>query len=352
MIENWTDLSEFLTHNNVHSSAPTRLPCGGSTDHRLAGLVCRSWLPATVNIAIDLRAKITLRPYDAGRVFVDMEGVGTKELVPPQLPLKGPFALVSALVCHFGVHGVHIEIRTDFPYQSGLGGSGAVSVALIGALHFALNGECPLEENYPSIVQLAHNIEDSLFGNTGMQDQAAALFGGVNLWEWEYSDVLRFSRREILSDPSHLEDHILLAYPGRPHPQSRKGSRILDSFKENGALATFASISELARQFAGHLETGDLRSAGAAVTAEYHLRSTLIRVARTKDLNLIEAAGDSNCGVGVTGHGGGGCIWAIGDKEDIDGLRAKWSSAFDERKEGGLLPMKITVEGLKAGVRS
>lgn len=347
MTENWTDLSDLLTRKTVHSSAPTRLPCGGSTDHRLAGLVCRPWRPATVNIAIDLRAHVALKPYTSGQIFVDIDGVGERELTVPHLPLKGPFALASALVCYFGVHGVRVEIKTDFPFQSGLGGSGAVAIALIGAIHTALNDQTPEPTDYPAMVQLAHNIEDSLFGNTGMQDQAAAMYGGVNLWEWDYSDVLNFSRRTLLADPSSLNEHILLAYPGRPHPKSRKGSKILDRFKENGALGVFASISDLARQFAEHLESGDYRSAGEIVSAEYRLRSTLIRVVRPDDLDLIEMAGTANCGVGITGHGGGGCMWAIGKKADIDELRGKWTSAFERREAGFLLPVSVTGEGLK-----
>jgi len=352
MTENWKDLSGLLKEWTVHSSAPTRLPCGGSTDHRLAGLVCRSWRPATVNIAIDLRACVTLKPYEPGRIFVDIEEVGERELTVPNLPLKGPFALVSALVAFFGIHGFRVEIGTDFPFQSGLGGSGAVSIALIGAIHTALDGKLPDANDYHSIVQLAHNIEDSLFGNTGMQDQAAALYGGVNLWEWEYSNVLDFSRRPVLSDPSLLDEHILLAYPGRPHPKSRKGSKILDSFKENGALDTFASISDLARRFADHLAAADYRSAGEMIYSEYQLRSTLIRVVRPEDIDLIEMARDANCGVGVTGHGGGGCMWAIGEKDDLDVLRARWTDAFRRRGAGLLLPFRVSSEGLRIEQRS
>lgn len=346
MIEKWTDLSEVLSHNYVCSSTPTRLHCGGSTDHRLAGLLCKPWQPVTANIAINLRARVCLRPYSPGRIFVDINGLGRQEFTPPYLPLRGPFALVSALICYFGVHGLHLEIRTEFPFQSGLGGSGAVAVALIGALYSALD-EGPRTPRFPSIVQLAHNLEDSLFRNTGMQDQAAALYGGANLWEWQYADRLNFRRQQLVSDVSSLNEHILLAYTGRPHEQSQNGSQMLSRVMETGALNILVSISEQARRFAELLKRQEYRSAGASLAAEYRLRSTLLPVVLRDDLELVEMATKAQCGVSVTGKGGGGCIWAIGEKQDIADLKEQWSSAFERRKLGFLLPVNVTGAGLE-----
>lgn len=352
MIEKWTDLSEFLTYNHVHSSTPTRLDCGGSTDHRLIGLLCKSWQPVTANIAIDLRARVCLRPYRTGRIFVDINGLGKQEFTAPHLPLVGPFALVSALVCYFGIHGFYLDIRTEFPFQSGLGGSGAVAIALIGAIYAALKNEVPRTRHFRSIMQIAHNLEDSLFRNTGMQDQAAAIYGGVNLWEWQYSDRLNFRRQQLVSDLFPLNEHILLAYTGRPHVQSQNGSQMLDKFKETGALGLLVSISEQARGFAELLKCQDYRSAGASLAAEYHLRSTLLPVLLQDDLELIEMVLNAQCGVSVTGNGGGGCIWAIGEKQDIANLKKQWTSAFDRRKVGFLLPVNVTGAGLEVSIKS
>ena len=351
MIEKWTDLSGSLERSCVYSSTPTRLDCGGSTDHRLTGLLCKSWRPATANIAIDLRARVCLRPWTPGKVFVDIKGLGQKEFAPPRLPFIGPFALVSALICYFGVHGLSIEIATEFPFQSGLGGSGAVATALIGAVYTALNNEAPRDPHFSRIAKIAHNLEDSLFGNSGLQDQAAALYGGANLWEWRYDDHLNFDRRELVLDTSSLDDHILLAYTGRPHHNSQNGSQMLDRFKKTRALSLFVAISEHARRFAECLSTGQYRSAGESLMAEYHLRSTLLPVVHGDDIELIEMAADSRCGVSVTGRGGGGCIWAIGDVEDIAQLKDQWIAAFRRRKAGFVLPVRAACSGLEVNVR-
>lgn len=351
MIEKWTDLSDFLTYNHIYSSTPTRLDCGGSTDHRLTGLLCKYWQPATANIAINLRAHVRLKPYKTGRIFLKINGLGEQEFTAPYFPLTGPFALVSALICYFGVHGFYIDIRTEFPFQSGLGGSGAVAIAIIGAIYSALNRKAPRPRYFRRLVQIAHHLEDSLFGNTGMQDQAAALYGGANLWEWQYADHLNFRRQPLVSDLSSLDEHILLAYTGRPHLQSQNGSQMLDKFKENAALSLLASISEQARRFAELLKCRNYRLAGESLTAEYHLRSTLLPVLLQDDLELIEMATDVQCGVSVTGRGGGGCIWAIGEKQDIADLKKQWIGAFERRKVGYLLPVSVTRAGLKVSIR-
>ena len=347
MIEKWTDLSEILAYKHIHSSTPTRLHCGGSTDHRLTALLCRAWQPVTANIAIELRAHVRLRPYTNGKVAIDIQGVGKREFTAPALPLTGPFALVSAVVCYFGVHGLHIGIKTDFPYQSGLGGSGAVAVALIGAIYTALNEELPSVEHFPSMVNVAHNLEDSLFRNTGMQDQAAAIYGGVNLWEWKYADRLDFTRQPIMTDVSVFHDHILLAYTGRPHETTQNGSQMVARFKDTGAIKVLVSISEQARAFAALIERREFRSAGRALAAEYNLRSTLLPVTSPDDLALIEMALVSNCGASITGHSGGGCIWALGEKGDIAVLRKRWTRSFEQRGTGFILPVSVAAAGLQ-----
>jgi D-glycero-alpha-D-manno-heptose-7-phosphate kinase len=286
-------------------------------------------------------------PHKTGRIFVNIKGVGRQEFTAPRLPLTGPFALISALVCYFGVHGLAIDITTEFPFQSGLGGSGAVAVALIGAIYAALKHELPRERDFPSIVQTAHNLEDSLFRNTGMQDQAAALYGGANLWEWRYSDRLDFRRQQLVSDLSSLNEHILLAYTGRPHLQTQNGSQMLDRFKETGALDILVSISEQARRFAESVKRQNYELAGEALFAEYRLRSSLLPVLRQDDLELIEMATNAECGVSVTGNGGGGCVWAIGEKQGIADLKKLWSRVFKRRKTGFLLPVNASDTGLE-----
>jgi D-glycero-alpha-D-manno-heptose-7-phosphate kinase len=343
----WVDLSDLLSDYIITSSAPCRLDCGGSTDHRLTVLTCRHWSPATVNIGMDLRTMVRLEPYIAGKIAVVSKAVGEQEICIPQIPLSGPLGLIFAILAYFGVHGVRVLIESQFPPHSGLGGSGVASVAVIAALFKAVS---LLEErtySHRDIVLLAHGIEDSLYGNTGLQDQAAAVFGGVNLWEWKFSTHLDFVCTRLICEPEELKKHIVLAYTGTNHPPTRHGSMVLEAFKQSGAIASMVKISEQARIFAKAIQSNNYKEAGRALSTEFSLRSMLLpNILPDEDKVLIEVASEMGCGAKLTGHGGGGCVWAIGEMNAIALTRKYWKDIFEQRGSGFLMPFSISQSGL------
>jgi D-glycero-alpha-D-manno-heptose-7-phosphate kinase len=343
----WIDLSKLLIDYTVTGSAPCRLDCGGSTDHRLTALLCRHWLPATTNICLELRTTIYLEPHTSGKILVKSNDLGEQEACIPKLPLTGPLSLVYAVLAYFAVHGVCVIIDSQAPPYSGLGGSGAVSVATIGALIKALSLLKAEACNIHDIVLLAHNIEDSLYGNTGLQDQAAAAYGGIHLWEWKFTDVLDFTGRQLICNPLELEKHIILASTGITHPSSHQGSSFLNVFKRNGNLELLVQISEQARVFAEAIQAENYEQAGCALSAEFNLRSQVMPdLLPEDDQVLAEAAMEAGCGVKPTGHGQGGCIWAIGTKEAIAQTEKRWKDIFGQRGFGYLLPVSIARSGL------
>jgi D-glycero-alpha-D-manno-heptose-7-phosphate kinase len=135
----WHNLSEWLGEHTVTSSAPCRVDCGSGSDQRLWALLCRRWHPATTNIALELRTTVQLKSHTPGKILVEVQGLGEEEVSILKVPLTSDFGLIFAIVSHFGVHGVHLVINSKSPLRSGLGGSGAVSVATIGALSKAVS---------------------------------------------------------------------------------------------------------------------------------------------------------------------------------------------------------------------
>jgi hypothetical protein len=162
----------------------------------------------------------TSRAIPPGKILIESKDNGKQEGSKPILPITGPFGLVFAIVAYFGVAGIHITIGSESPPQSGLGGSGAIADAIIGAIRRALSMKNDVPENLHEIVLLAHHIEDSSYANTGLEDQAAAAYGGIQLWEWKYGDCLDYSGQELAMDSSELEKYIALAYTGKltPYP--------------------------------------------------------------------------------------------------------------------------------------
>ena len=78
-----------------------------------------------------------------------------------------------------------------------------------------------------------------------------------------------------------------------------------------------------------------------------NLRSKLVpRVLPEDDKILVKTAVEQGCGAKISGHGGGGCMWAIGSKESINNTRNSWNEILQKREYGSILPTAIAVDGL------
>ena len=61
-------------------------------------------------------------------------------------------------------------------------------------------------------------------------------------------------------------------------------------------------------------------------------QETRIRLEMTPDVldntgkNLFESALQHQCGARFTGAGGGGCLWAVGEEENLANLNESWKS--------------------------
>ena len=61
---------------------------------------------------------------------------------------------------------------------------------------------------------------------------------------------------------------------------------------------------------------------------------------------LFESAIDCRCGARFTGAGGGGCLWALGEKDGIDELKPRWQDILSAVEGAELLETKIDNKGI------
>lgn len=61
---------------------------------------------------------------------------------------------------------------------------------------------------------------------------------------------------------------------------------------------------------------------------------------------LFEKAMGCGCGARFTGAGGGGCLWAVGEKQAIDILRQNWQDILLTVDSAGILETKIDHKGI------
>jgi D-glycero-alpha-D-manno-heptose-7-phosphate kinase len=348
-----TSIARILERRPIETSAPCRVDSGGTWDIKAMALPLQGIQPVTLNVALNLRTRVTLSPLERGRVAVSSAGFsGTEEFSHGNAPLDSPFGIFFAALAFFGFHGVHVQIRSDSPVRSALGGSSTALVALVKALSgvAALMGRrrMPTRE----ILYLAYQLEDAVTkGKCGIQDQAAAAYGGVHLWRWRYGDEGSFfSRVPLLKGKAcrELSERILVAYSGKSHVSSRINRSWIDGFLSGETRSGWLRVNDIVHRLAEALSAGEWNRAARLLRKEMAVRreitpDALIPITEA----LIDEAEEAGCGARFAGAGGGGSLWALGEKGRIERLREAWASRLSGIKGAGILECEVDPVGVR-----
>lgn len=345
-------LRDLLRSGPVEVSAPCRVDMGGTLDistfyHALGHLD-----PCTFNMAVDLRTRVRLLPGPPGRVKVSSLGFETAEFPSEVAPFDHPLGLMFAVAARFRADGVHIDIVSASPPRSALGGSSAAAVALVAAFSRArhrMDGTPVLPPAETAL--LAQSLEAGVAGvPCGLQDQLAAVFGGVHAWRWGRSTHVPAVEGEAVVPAggyADLERRFLVAYCGEPHESKDVNGRWVRGFLSGGTRNAWVRIIGETRAFIRAVMAGDFAAAGAAMN-----RETALRLEMTPDVldemgkGLCADAAARGCGARFTGAGGGGCVWAVGEPEAVDRLREDWRERLRRRETGRLLDVGVDPDGL------
>lgn len=342
------NLAPILEKKQIHVCVPCRIDFGGTLDISTFYLPLAALKPATLNLALDMRTHVYLSAWEQGRIKISSKGFDTIDRSRGEKGWDGPMGLMFAVFEYFNVHGVHLHIESESPVRSALGGSSSAAVAIIAAVYTALEKQI----NPEHIAWLAHYLEGAVAGVLcGVQDHAAAAFGGVNLWEWTFGHKSpEFLRCPVFDSHEKIEKlnrHFLVAYCGIPHESRDVNARWVSDFKSGRAYDAFERITRLTRQFAGALGSFSFKEAARLMNQE-----TAVRCEMTPDvldhtgIKLWHAAKSEGCGARFTGAGGGGCLWAIGEETDINKLKTQWEKILDPIDGAMLLDAAIDPKGI------
>ncbi len=347
-------MKKTLKVKKVEASAPCRMDMGGTLDISTFYYPLRHLSPCTFNISLNLRTRVRVSPYNEGMIKVSSIGFESAEYPLGQAPFDHPLGLTFAIAEYFRAGGVHIEIESASPPRSALGGSSAAAVALIGAYSQMFDSAVTKPLSRHQIVVLAHALEASVAGvPCGLQDQLAAVYGGVNVWHWQ-GDIGKpsFRKKTVIGKQSlrEFQQHLLLAYSGVPHESRDINSKWVRQFLSGEYRELWTEIVFCTQRFAEALAARNYKGAIAAMNREVAIRREM-----TPDVlddigeDLIASAVENRCGARFTGAGGGGCIWALGETKNIDNLKGIWESVFSKRKGARLLGVEIDSKGLVNG---
>jgi len=325
---------------------------GGSLDIDTFSYPLRYLYPCTFNIALDLRTRVSLFPYKEGRIKVTSRGFKSADYSLDRAPFNHPLGLMLAIAAYFRAGGVHIIIDSSSPPRSALGGSSAAAVALVAAFLAASEKRSITWKFKKKVALLAHALEESVAGvPCGRQDQLAAAFGGVNAWYWQTGNAGSVFKKETVANKSYFnkfEKHLLLAYCGKPHESKNINGMWISQFLSGKYRRFWAEIVTNTKKFIDALGVKNYKKAAAAMNKEMIIRNKMTPdVLDGMGKKLVGSAVKNNCGARFTGAGGGGCIWALGEINDIDRLKVIWKESLATKKGACLLNVKIDSKGLK-----
>src|SRR3974390_2100575 len=235
-----------MSVRTVRATAPVRIcDLGGWTDTWFAGH--GAVFHIAVRPGVEVRARV-VGPPGGGASVVSLETDDIDEpysFEPADPPGRQP--LLEATVAEVGL-----------PAGSWMGPSAAVTVALIGALDVLAGRSRTAHE----VAALAHRIETERLGTeSGVQDQVAAAFGGIN-----YVEVRSYPDARVipLSIPEavwrELERRLVVVSLGRPHVSSEVHARVIARLRESATIGT-AELDTLRSAAADGRDAGEHRGA-------------------------------------------------------------------------------------------
>lgn len=346
-------VNDLLARRTVEASAPCRIDSGGTWDIKALSLPFEATQPTTVNIALTLRTSAGLYPYKDGKVKIGSTGFAKPEIFHiDRLPFDSTFGLFFAAVSFFGFHGLEVKIDSQSPVRSALGGSSTALVALIKALSklsAALGNK-----SYPrkAILNLGYHLEDGISGgNCGIQDQAAAVYGGVHQWEWSYGNQTSpLQKTPLLNGDGRkeLSKRLLVAYSGKSHTSSRTNNKWVKDFLSGKTRPGWIKANEIVRRFGEAVKTMEWNRAARLLREEMSIRREITPEALTfTTKKLIEEAEDTGCGARFAGGGAGGSLWAVGKITRIDQLKVKWAASLAKIKDAKILDCGVDPSGVR-----
>lgn len=329
----------------MEASAPARIDlAGGTLDLWPLNIVHPG--SVTVNVAIDRRAVCRARP--ASSVFRVLDsGAGWERTAsrPMELLEDRHTALVGSILLALEVdRALEIELSSGVSFGSGLGGSSALTVALLGALERwgtrDLSGV--------NRVDLVRDIETRVLGKpAGVQDYYPALAGGLHrIW----LEPGRTRGEALPVDPRLWERHLTLFDSRASHSSGLNNWEIFRGRLEGDesiamGLDAIRDAAVRMAQAVGASGGPDFPEMGRAMADEWEARRGLAPVVSTPTIErAIATARDAGAWAGkACGAGGGGCVVLLSPAGSTDRVR----KALGEVSEGCLLETAVANRGLE-----
>jgi len=287
--------------NPVLTRAPTRIcDIGGWTD---------TWFypkGAVFSFCVDLYSYVRLVENSSKTIKIFAENLKQSAVILnlKKIEYNGVLDLLKAAIKRMNIeNGLDIFVRADAPPGCGTGTSASVAVALISALttYKRLN----MDQN--NIAALAHKLEtEELELESGVQDQYAAAYGGINFMEIDYPEVkllkIKINKKRILE----LEKQFILVYFGS-RSSSKMHDAVISNYKnrDKATLNSFEIMKQCAYEMKASINS-DIEILGEIINRNWDAQKSLHHLMINPIIKKAEKIAKSNGAIGFKCNGAGG----------------------------------------------
>lgn len=235
-------------------------------------------------------------------------------------------------------NGVMVSSLEKAPHNSGLGTSGAVRTVYL----VASNPD--LIKNKKELIERVHIFENAIVGQrAGFQDQAAAIFGGVNYWEFQKSGVIK--REQITKQKAqHLYDRLVLVYTGEGHISANVHTNVFESKRYMKFIPQINRMKLIAKEMTKNI--ANEKKMSELMDETWELQKHLDKNMETPVMKKLQDAARGYYLSGrATGAGGGGCfLFYTNQKKKLTAILKKMEKTT---KCMQVLPFKFDYQGIK-----
>ena len=237
-------------------------------------------------------------------------------------------------------NGLEITVLADVPARTGLGSSGAFTVAIIKALNAYFN----LKDNKEMIASYATKIErKSINKSLGLQDQYASSYGGFNFYKFNKFSTNVSNIKVEKKFKKKLEEKLLLFNTNI----QRSSFKILkdqnSKLKNNkNIIEKLDRIKKIAVEIKNAIIEKDMRKIGNLLNEQWQLKKNTSSLISNRRIDSLIEYGLQNGALGckLLGAGGGGFLLFLAENKKL--LRAKM-----KKKNISELPFKFENDGVK-----
>ena len=316
----------------VRSRSPLRLGlAGGGTDLKN---YTNKFTGRVLNATINLYAHVTLDPLESKKKQIVFEAkdininqkikISNLNKIKAKLPLH--LETYKYIISKYN-NNRHISHKlttyVDVPFGSGLGSSSTLVVSMIEAYTSFLK----IKLNKHQIAKDAFIIEREICRfDGGKQDQYAAAFGGINIFEFKQNSVkvkpLNLNQKIV----QEFEESTILYYLG----YSRKTNKIIadqnmKTLKSKTTLNAMHSMKRESYEFENNIKKGNYHSLFKSLERGWrHKVKTSKYISSNKISNIFNYAKKNGAEAGkISGAGGGGFMIFFTKPENSAKLKKK-----------------------------